>query len=70
MTRIQATPARAISYVRKSFKGTRTSPFQAALAQAQGTAMQMAPPAPALRTVLSVEIVWAIGLLITVWWLK
>jgi DNA-binding helix-hairpin-helix protein with protein kinase domain len=70
VTRIQASPARAISYVRKSFKGTRTSPFQAALAQAQGTTVQMAPPAPALRTVLAVEIVWAIGLLITVWWLK
>jgi DNA-binding helix-hairpin-helix protein with protein kinase domain len=70
VTRIQATPARAMRYVRKSLQGTHSSPFQAALAQVQINTVQMAPPATALRSVLAIETIWAIGLLITVWWLK
>jgi DNA-binding helix-hairpin-helix protein with protein kinase domain len=70
VTRIQATPARAVSYVRKSLKGTHTSPFQAALAQVQLQPVQLAPPTLPLRNVLAIEIVWALGLLVTYWWLK
>jgi DNA-binding helix-hairpin-helix protein with protein kinase domain len=70
VTRIQATPARAIRYVKKTYQGTHTSPFQAALAQMPLNTVQLAPPTLPLRNVLAIEIVWAIGLAITYWWLK
>jgi DNA-binding helix-hairpin-helix protein with protein kinase domain len=68
--RRQATPARALSYVRKTLRGTHTSPFQAALAQAQLNAVQLAPATASLRHVVSIEILWTIGLLVTYWWLR
>lgn len=68
--RRRATPARALTYMRKSLRGTHTSPFQAALAQAQLGTVQLAPVAASLRHVASIEILWSIGLLITYWWLR
>ena len=70
MARVQASPIKAISYVRKTLKGTHTSPFQAALAQAQFNSVQLAPATTPIRQVLSIEILWTIGLLITYWWCK
>jgi DNA-binding helix-hairpin-helix protein with protein kinase domain len=70
VSRVQATPARAITYVRKTLKGTKSSPFQAALAQVQLNSLQLAPVTMSLRNVLSVELLWTIGLLITYWWLR
>ena len=70
LTRIQATPGRAVSYLRKTLQGTHSSPFQAALAQAQLQTVQMAPVTLPLRQVLAIELVWALGLLITLWWAR
>ncbi len=69
-TQVQATPARAFDYVKKTLKGTHTSPFQAALAQGQFTFVQMAPVQGSIRNEISIEILWTIGLIITYWWLK
>jgi eukaryotic-like serine/threonine-protein kinase len=69
-TRLRASPAKAITYVRRTLKGTHTSPFQAALAQVQLNAPQLAPPTMSLRNVISIEILWTVGLIITYWWLK
>lgn len=70
MTRVQASPARAITYVKKTLKGTHTSPFQAALAQVQLNSVQLAPVTMSIRNVFSIEILWAVGLIITYWWLR
>lgn len=70
ITQIQASPARAIKYVKKTLKGTHTSPFQAALAQGQFNFVQMAPAPSSIRNVISIEILWTVGLIITYWWLK
>lgn len=69
MTQIQASPARALKYVKKTLKGTHTSPFQAALAQQQLNFVQMAPAPNSLRHAISHEILWVLGLIITYWWL-
>ena len=70
LTRIQASPGRAVSYLRKTLQGTHSSPFQAALAQAQLQTVQMAPVTLPLRQVLAIELVWALGLLVTFWWAR
>jgi DNA-binding helix-hairpin-helix protein with protein kinase domain len=70
MTRLQASPARAIVYVKKTLNGTQTSPFQAALAQVQLNSVQLAPVTLSIRNVISIEILWTVGLLVTYWWLK
>ncbi len=70
LTRIQASPARAVTYMRRTLQGTQPSPFQAALAQAQLGSVQLTPVTLSIRNTLAVEITWAIGLLITYWWLK
>jgi DNA-binding helix-hairpin-helix protein with protein kinase domain len=70
VARMQASPARAIVYVRKSLKGTHTSPFQATLAQRPLNTVQLAVSTLSIRNVLAIEILWAIGLVITYWWLK
>lgn len=70
VTRVQASPARAIVYVRKTLKGTHTSPFQSTLAQVQLQSLQLAPVTISTRNVISIEILWTLGLLITYWWLK
>jgi DNA-binding helix-hairpin-helix protein with protein kinase domain len=69
-TQIQASPTRALRYVKKTLKGTHTSPFQAALAQQQQFMfVQMAPAPASLRNAISIEILWILGLIITYWWL-
>ena len=68
LTRIQATPARAVSFLRKTLHGTHSTPFQAALAQAPLQSVQLAPATLPLRQGLAIEILWAICLLITYWW--
>jgi DNA-binding helix-hairpin-helix protein with protein kinase domain len=68
-TRLRTSPARAASYLKRSLKGTRPSPFQAALAQAQPV-LRLAPVTMSIRNVLSIEILWALGLVVTYWWLK
>ncbi len=70
MTQLQATPARALRYVKRTLKGTHTSPFQAALAQPQLNVVQLAPTVLSNRNAISVEILWIVGLLITYWWVK
>ncbi len=70
MVRLQASPARAITYVKKTLKGTHSSPFQAALAQGPLTSLRLTPATMPIRQVFAIEIVWAIGLIITYWWLK
>ena len=70
MTQLQATPARALRYVKKTLKGTHASPFQAALAQPQFNVVPLAPTTLSNRNAISVEILWIIGLLITYWWIK
>jgi DNA-binding helix-hairpin-helix protein with protein kinase domain len=70
VARIQQTPARAVQFVRKTLRGTHSSPFQAALAQGHFQIVQLAPVTRPLRHVLSIEILWTLGLGITYWWLK
>ncbi len=70
ITRIQASPVRAMTYMRRTLQGTQSSPFQAALAQVQLGSVQLTPVTLSIRNALAVEITWAIGLLITYWWLK
>jgi DNA-binding helix-hairpin-helix protein with protein kinase domain len=69
VTRLQASPARAARYVRKAIQGTHSSPFQAALAQGPLNIVQMAPVTLSIRNTLAVEIVWALCLAVTYWWL-
>jgi len=71
LARLQTAPARTLKYVRKTLRHTHTSPFQAALAQAHLTALQLAPLAPiSTRNAIALEILWTCGLLITYWWTK
>lgn len=70
LVRVQAAPARTLTYVRRSLRQTHSSPFQAALAQTQFlTFRQLAPPAPiSTRNAIALEILWISGLLIGFWW--
>jgi DNA-binding helix-hairpin-helix protein with protein kinase domain len=70
LARVQTTPARTLKYVRRTLRQTHSSPFQAALAQAQlFTFRQLAPPAPiSTRNAIALEILWISGLLIGFWW--
>jgi eukaryotic-like serine/threonine-protein kinase len=71
ITRLQTAPARTLKYVQKTLRQTHSSPFQAALAQAQLTALQLAPPAPiSTRNAIALEILWISGLLIAYWWTR
>jgi len=71
LARVQTAPARTLSYVRKTLRQTHSSPFQAALAQAQLTLVQLAPPAPiSTRNAIALEILWISGLLVAYWWAK
>jgi len=72
VARVQAAPARTLKYVRRTLRQTHTSPFQAALAQAQlFTFRQLAPP-PAIttRNAIALEILWISGMLILFWWAR
>jgi DNA-binding helix-hairpin-helix protein with protein kinase domain len=68
--RLKRAPARAAVYMRRTLRGTHSSPFQAALAQAQLNVVQMAPVNLSIRNVIAIEIAWTLGLIITYWWLK
>ena len=70
VARVQAAPARTLKYVRRTLRQTHSSPFQAALAQAQLFAFrQLAPTAPvSTRNAIALEILWVTGLLIGFWW--
>jgi len=70
VTQLRASPARAAAYVKRSIRGTHTSPFQAALAQVQLNSVQLATVTMPIRNVISIEIIWTFGLLITYWWLR
>ena len=71
LARVQTAPARTLRYVQKTLRQTHSSPFQAALAQAQLATVQLAPPAPiTTRTAIALEILWICGLLITYWWTR
>ena len=71
LARVQAAPARTLRYVQKTLRQTHTSPFQAALAQAQGPLIQLAPLAPiSTRNAIALEILWICGLLITFRWTR
>jgi DNA-binding helix-hairpin-helix protein with protein kinase domain len=72
LARVQAAPARTLKYVRQTLRQTHSSPFQAALAQAQlFTFRQLAPPAPiSTRNAIALEILWIGGLLIGLWWTR
>ncbi len=71
LTRLQSAPARTLKYMQKTLRQTHNSPFQAALAQAQLAAVQLAPPAKiSTRNAIALEILWICGLLITYWWTK
>ncbi|MFI4891268.1 MAG: DNA-binding protein [Steroidobacterales bacterium] len=71
LARVQTAPARTLLYMKKTLRQTHSSPFQAALAQAQFAAVQLAPPAPiSTRNAIALEILWIIGLLTTFWWTR
>jgi hypothetical protein len=71
LARVQTAPARTLRYVQKTLRQTHSSPFQAALAQAQFAAVQLAPPTPiTTRNSIALEILWICGLLITYWWTR
>ena len=71
LARVQTAPARTLKYAKKTLRQTHSSPFQAALAQAQFTLVQLAPPAPiSTRNAIALEILWISGLLITYWWTR
>lgn len=71
LVRVQTAPARTLKYVRKTLRQTHTSPFQAALAQAQFSLARLAPPPPiSIRNAIALEILWISGLLITFWWVR
>jgi len=71
ITQLQASPARALKYVKNTLQGTHSSPFQAALAQQQQINFPQMTAAPAsLRNALAVEILWVFGLITTFWWLS
>ncbi|MGA2709468.1 MAG: DNA-binding protein [Steroidobacteraceae bacterium] len=69
LARVQTAPGRTLQYLKKTLRQTHSSPFQAALAQAQYTFVQLAPAAPiSTRNRIALEILWIGGLLITYWW--
>ncbi len=68
--RLKVAPARAAVFVRRTLRGTHSSPFQAALAQTQINIVQMAPITLSIRNAISVEIIWTLCLIISYWWLK
>lgn len=70
LVRVQAAPAKTLTYVRRTLRQTHSSPFQAALAQAQLFALrQVTPPPPiSTRNAIALEILWISGLLIGFWW--
>lgn len=71
LVRVQTAPARTLKYVQKTLRQTHSSPFQAALAQAQLTLVQLAPPAPiSTRNAIALEILWISGLFIAYWWAR
>jgi hypothetical protein len=70
LARAQRSPLRAARYLRNTLRGTQVSPFQAALAQAQWQTVQITPSTLPIRQALSIEIVWLLGLFVSVWWLK
>ena len=71
LARVQTAPARTLRYVQKTLRQTHSSPFQAALAQAQLTLVQLAPPAPiSTRNAIALEILWISGLLVAYWWTR
>jgi len=71
LARVQTAPARTLRYVKKTLRQTHSSPFQAALAQAQFNLVQLAPRAPiSTRNAIALEILWLGGLLIAYWWTK
>jgi len=71
LARVQTAPARTLKYVKKTLRQTHSSPFQAALAQAQLAVVPLAPPAPiSTRNAIALEILWISALLITYWWMK
>jgi DNA-binding helix-hairpin-helix protein with protein kinase domain len=71
LARLQTAPIRTLKYVKKTLRQTHSSPFQAALAQAQFALVQLAPRAPiSIRNAIALEILWIGGLLITYWWTK
>jgi DNA-binding helix-hairpin-helix protein with protein kinase domain len=71
LARLQTAPARTLRYVQKTLRQTHSSPFQAALAQAQLTALRLAPAAPiSTRNAIAMEILWISGFLIAYWWTR
>lgn len=70
VAQLQATAARSRRYSKQSPRRAQPSPFQAAIAQGPLNLVQLAPAALPNRNVISIEILWIIGLLITFWWLK
>ncbi len=70
LARVQTAPARTLRYVQKSLRQTHSSPFQAALAQAQFAVVQLAPASISTRNAIALEILWICGLLITFWWTR
>jgi len=56
--------------LQKTLRQTHTSPFQAALAQAQQfTVVQLSAPI-STRSAIALEILWISGLLIAYWWAR
>ncbi len=71
LARVQTAPVRTLKYLKKTLRQTHSSPFQAALAQAQFNLVQLAPPAPiSTRNAIALEILWIIGLAVAYWWTK
>jgi DNA-binding helix-hairpin-helix protein with protein kinase domain len=71
LARVQSAPVRTLKYVKKTLRQTHSSPFQAALAQAQLAVVRLAPPAPiSTRNSIALEILWIFGLLIAYWWTR
>ena len=70
MTQLQATPARSVRYSKQTLTGTHISPFQAALAQGQFNLVRLATSGSSNRNVISFEILWIVGLIVTFWWVK
>jgi DNA-binding helix-hairpin-helix protein with protein kinase domain len=70
VARLQAAPARTLKYLKKTLQQTHSSPFQAALAQAQFAVVQLTAPSVSTRNAIALEILWISGLLITYWWTR
>jgi DNA-binding helix-hairpin-helix protein with protein kinase domain len=71
LARVQTAPARTLQYMKKTLQQTHSSPFQAALAQAQFSTVKLAAPAPiSTRNAIALEILWICGLLTAFWWTR